>query len=422
MDDLIAYAHRLGTLARDASSSLALLNGKTRSAALVALAGKLRGSVEPILAANARDVADAAESGLDKPMVERLRLDAARIEKMAAAIDQIAQQSDPLGQVIEGHVRPNGLRLEKRRVPLGVVLFIYESRPNVTTDAAALAIRSGNAVILRGGKETIHTNAVLARLIGESLASSGLPAAAVQVIDTPDRALIGHLLKLADKIDVVIPRGGAGLIRTVVRDSSIPVLKHFDGNCHLYIDAATEAMEAQVRAVCVNAKCSYPGGAVCNAVEHLLFHRDAAPRLLAKVCTDLVQQGVQIRGCERTRMFYPAATPIGDDDWTTEYLAFVVGIKVVDTLDEAIEHVNRYGSHHTDGILSNDHAAIERFVARVDSASVMVNASTRFADGGEYGLGAELGISTDKLHARGPMGAADLTTYKWVVTGQGHTR
>lgn len=422
MDDLTALAHRLGTQARDAARALLALSAAERSRALHRLATRLRDAEGEILDGNARDVAAAGEAGLDAPLVERLRLDSRRIAKMADAVEQIAGQPDPIGQTIEGYVRPNGLRLEKRRVPLGVVLFIYESRPNVTTDAAALAIRSANAVILRGGKETLRTNAVLAQVISGTLAESGMPASAVQVVGTPDRALLTHLLRLNDRIDLVVPRGGAGLIRAVVEQSNIPVLKHFDGNCHLYIDASTEHMERQVREVCVNAKTSYPGGAVCNAVEHLLFHRDAAPRLLAKVCQDLADRGVEVRGCERTRTFFPDARPIADDEWRTEYLAFIVGVKVVDTLDEAIDHINRFGSHHTDGILSNDHAAIEQFVHRVDSASVMVNASTRFADGGEYGLGAELGISTDKLHARGPMGAADMTTYKWIVSGSGHCR
>ena len=244
----------------------------------------------------------------------------------------------------------------------------------------------------------------------------------MQLVESTDRALVPHLLKLDKYIDLVIPRGGESLIRAVVKDSTIPVLKHFTGNCHIYIDAATAGMEEQVRDVCVNAKTSYPGGAVCNAVEHLLFHKDAAPRLLAKVCADLAAKGVEIRGDDRARALYPAAKPATPEDWDTEYLSFIVGVKVVDSLDEAVDHINEHGSHHTDAILTADVRAADEFVQRVDTASVMVNASTRFADGGEYGLGAEIGISTDKLHARGPMGAADLTTYKWVVTGDGHVR
>jgi glutamate-5-semialdehyde dehydrogenase len=254
------------------------------------------------------------------------------------------------------------------------------------------------------------------------LKDAGIDPAAVQGVESTDRALVPHLLKLDKYIDLVIPRGGESLIRAVVKDSTIPVLKHFTGNCHVYVDSATEAMEREVRDICLNAKTSYPGGAVCNAVEHLLFHRDAAPRLLAKVCDDLAAKGVEIRGDAQTRQLYPKAKPATPEDWDAEYLSFVVGVKVVDSLDEAVTHINEHGSHHTDAIVTQSARAADEFVKRVDSASVMVNASTRFADGGEYGLGAEIGISTDKLHARGPMGAADLTTYKWVVTGQGHVR
>jgi glutamate-5-semialdehyde dehydrogenase len=302
------------------------------------------------------------------------------------------------------------------------VLFFYESRPNVTSDAAALCIKSGNAIILRGGKESIHSNKAIAAIISRSLEASGLDPATVQLIESTDRALVPPLLKLDKYIDLVIPRGGESLIRAVVKDSTIPVLKHFTGNCHIYVDAATQGMEKQVREICVNAKTSYPGGAVCNAVEKIIFHREAAERLLAKVCQDLADKGVEIRGDERTRALYPKAKLADETDWPLEYLALIVAVKVVDAVDEAIAHINEYGSHHTDAILSESVGSIERFLTGVDSASLMVNASTRFADGGEYGLGAEIGISTDKLHARGPMGASDLTTYKWIVTGQGHCR
>jgi len=337
-------------------------------------------------------------------------------------VAQIAAQVDPVGQIIEGYVRPNGLRIQKVRVPLGVVLFFYESRPNVTSDAAALCLKSGNAVILRGGKEAFHSNQAIVGIVKDALAIAGIDPNAVQFVDSTDRALVPELLKLDRYIDLVIPRGGESLIRAVVKDSTIPVLKHFTGNCHIYIDRATGDMEEQVRRVCVNAKTSYPGGAVCNAVEKLLFHKDAAAKLLAKVCGDLAAKGVEIRGDEQTQTLYPGAIAATDADWPTEYLAFTIAVKVVDSLDEAVDHINQYGSRHTDAILTADVRAAEEFVKRVDSASVMVNASTRFADGGEYGLGAEIGISTDKLHARGPMGAADLTTYKWVVTGDGHVR
>jgi glutamate-5-semialdehyde dehydrogenase len=323
---------------------------------------------------------------------------------------------------LEGYVRPNGLRIEKIRVPLGVVLFFYESRPNVTSDAAALCLKSGNAIILRGGKECLNSNRAIAAIIAASLKSSNIDPAAVQLIESADRALVPLLLKLDKYIDLAIPRGGESLIRAVVADSTIPVLKHFTGNCHIYIDAATDTMEQQVRDICVNAKTSYPGGAVCNAVEKLLFHRAAVERLLPSVCQDLVAKGVEIRGDAATRSLFPSAKLATEEDWHTEYLSFTVAVKVVDTEQQAIDHINEYGSHHTDAILSSDIRAIDQFVKNVDSASIMINASTRFADGGEYGLGAEIGISTDKMHARGPMGANDLTTYKWVVTGNGHVR
>jgi glutamate-5-semialdehyde dehydrogenase len=301
-------------------------------------------------------------------------------------------------------------------------LFFYESRPNVTSDAAALCIKSGNAIILRGGKEAIHSNRAIAGIIADALANAKIDPAAVQLVESTDRTLVPVLLKLDRYIDLVIPRGGESLIRAVVKDSTIPVLKHFTGNCHIYVDAGAETIEKQVRDVCVNAKTSYPGGAVCNAVEKILFHRDVADQLLSKVCADLAAKGVEIRGDERTRALYPPAIPATDADWPLEYLALIVAIKVVDSLDEAVEHINEYGSRHTDAILTTSLASAAEFTRRVDSASVLVNASTRFADGGEYGLGAEIGISTDKLHSRGPMGAADLTSSKWIVTGEGHVR
>lgn len=424
-DDQRAYVEALARGARQASRVLTCVPGAVKVRALHRMAGALRAQRALLLDANSRDVAAAEQAGLGKALVERLRLNDKRIEAMAAGIEQIAAQADPVGQVIEGYVRPNGLRIEKRRVPIGVVLFFYESRPNVTSDAAALCIKSGNAVILRGGKEAVHSNRMIVSVIKDALEcdpSTRELAGAVQFIENTDRALVPIILKLDRYIDLVIPRGGESLIRAVVADSTIPVLKHFTGNCHLYIDAGATAMEEKVRAICVNAKTSYPGGAVCNAVEHLLFHKDAAPALLNKVCQDLAKAGVEIRADERARSLFPGAQPATSDDWATEYLAFIVGVKVVDSIDQAIDHINEYGSHHTDGILSTSIDSINRFVTGVDSASVMVNASTRFADGGEYGLGAEIGISTDKLHARGPMGATDLTTYKWVVSGDGHVR
>jgi len=422
MDDIASYAQSLGKAAHHAAAQLVSLSGETRSGALREIARSIRAQSAKLIAANAHDIEAAHQAGLAPPLVARLKLDEKRIAAMAIGVEQIAAQTDPVGQIIEGYVRPNGLRIQKVRVPLGVVLFFYESRPNVTSDAAALCIKSGNAIILRGGKEAIHSNRAIAAIIAEALANAQIDPAAVQLVESTDRALVPVLLKLDRYIDLVIPRGGESLIRAVVKDSTIPVLKHFTGNCHIYVDAGAQAMEQQVRDVCVNAKTSYPGGAVCNAVEKILFHRDVADRLLPRVCADLTAKGVEIRGDERTQKLYPPATPATDADWPLEYLALIVAIKVVDSLDEAVEHINEYGSRHTDAILTPSLKSAAEFTRRVDSASVLVNASTRFADGGEYGLGAEIGISTDKLHSRGPMGAADLTSSKWIVTGDGHVR
>jgi glutamate-5-semialdehyde dehydrogenase len=416
------YVENLGRSARRAGYHLATLDGGTKTAALLKMAAAIRSNTARLVEENAKDIAAAENAGLARPLIERLKLNDKRVESMAAGVEQIAAQADPVGQTIEGYVRPNGLRIEKRRAPLGVVLFFYESRPNVTSDAAALCLKSGNAVILRGGKEAFHSNRAIARIIAESLKSSEIDPAAVQLVESTDRSLVPQLLKLDRYIDLVIPRGGESLIRAVVKESTIPVLKHFTGNCHIYVDKSAAGMEEDVRGICVNAKTSYPGGAVCNAVEHLLFHKDVAPLLLAGVCQDLADKGVEVRCDERARALFPQSKPTTSEDWDTEYLAFTIGVKVVDSIDAAIEHINAHGSHHTDAILAADARAIDRFARTVDSGSIMINASTRFADGGEYGLGAEIGISTDKLHARGPMGATDLTTYKWIVTGQGHCR
>jgi glutamate-5-semialdehyde dehydrogenase len=422
MEDFGEYVLNLGKAARKASAQLAGLRGEAKTAALRKMAAAIRAGRETLLAANAEDVAAAQKAEMNPALIERLKLNDKRLAGMADGVEQIAAQVDPVGQILEGYVRPNGLRIAKMRVPIGVVLFFYESRPNVTSDAAALCIKSGNAIILRGGKESIHSNLAISKIISKSLADSGIDPRAVQLIESTDRALVAPLLKLDKYIDLVIPRGGENLIRAVVKDSTIPVLKHFTGNCHIYVHSDAGDMEDQVRKICVNAKTGYPGGAVCNAVEKILFHKEVAARLLPKVCQDLAAKGVEIRGDERTRAIYPNAKAAEEADWPLEYLSLIVATKVVDSLDAAIAHINEYGSHHTDAILSNSKPAIEQFVMMVDSASVLVNASTRFADGGEYGLGAEIGISTDKLHARGPMGAMDLTTYKWIVTGDGHVR
>jgi glutamate-5-semialdehyde dehydrogenase len=423
MEDLAGYVQKLGESARRAAGELVTLDGATKIAVMKRIAQAIRDNRQQLLGANAKDVAAAQQNNLAPALVERLKLNDKRINAMADGVEQIAAQVDPVGQTIEGYVRPNGLRIEKRRVPLGVVLFFYESRPNVTSDAAALCLKSGNAVILRGGKEAFHSNKAIVDVIHSVLSpqSSSL-SHAVQLVESTDRALVPMLLKLDKYIDLVIPRGGESLIRAVVKDSTIPVLKHFTGNCHIYVDSEIAGLEEQVREICVNAKTSYPGGAVCNAVEHLLVHESVAKQVVPRVCEDLAAKGVEIVADDRTRKLYNAAKAASAEDWDTEYLSFKIGIKLVASMDEAIDHINAHGSHHTDAILSSSSRNIDLFVKRVDSASVMVNASTRFADGGEYGLGAEIGISTDKLHARGPMGAADLTTYKWIVTGNGHVR
>jgi glutamate-5-semialdehyde dehydrogenase len=420
--DVGLYVREICMAARAAAAPLARAPTALKDACLQALAASLRAHGAQIARANEADLTRARAAGLDAAALDRLTLSPASIEAMAVGVEQIAQLPDPVGAIEQVRPRPSGIEVGRMRVPLGVIGIIYESRPNVTVDAAALCLKSGNAVILRGGKEAFHSNRAIASVVAAGLQEAGIDPAAVQLVESTDRALVPLLLKLDNYIDLVIPRGGESLIRAVARDSTIPVLKHFTGNCHIYVDAATTGIEKQVREVCVNAKTSYPGGAVCNAVEKILFHQDAAPRLLAAVCEDLAATGVEIRGDEKTRQLYPKAAPASESDWPLEYLSLTIAIKVVADIEAAIHHINEYGSHHTDAILSESAAAIDRFVTGVDSASIMVNASTRWADGGEYGLGAEIGISTDKLHARGPMGANDLTTYKWVVTGNGHCR
>ena len=418
--DATAYVKEIATAAQAAAAGLAVSSGAVRNAALAACAKAVRDRAADLQAANAKDLAAAAEASLPEAMIDRLTLTAHRIESMAAALEAIAAQVDPVGRTIAAYNRPNGLRIEKRRVPLGVVAIIYESRPNVTADAAGLCLKSGNAAILRGGKEAIHSNLAVGECLAAGLAEADLPQAAMTVIDKTDRAVVGALATAEGLIDLIVPRGGEGLIRAVVQAATIPVIKHYAGNCHVYVHADAEADMA--RKIVLNAKCQRPG--ICNAAETLLVHADhaAAGGLLSKMIGDLLEAGVELRGDERTVANSPKVKPAEEEDWRTEYLAAILAVKVVDSLDEAIEHINTYGSKHTDAIVTASVAAAEAFVAAVDSSSVMVNASTRFSDGGEYGLGAEVGISTDKLHARGPMGAEDLTTYKWIVTGSGHVR
>lgn len=417
--DLPAYCQRLGEAARRAGLAMAGVSGAQRDAALHAVADALDAASAQVVDANAKDLAAAPGYGLSEAMIDRLRIDAAGVANMAQAVRQIAAQPDPVGQIIEGRVLPNGIRLQKVRVPLGTVLIIFESRPNVTCDAAALCLKSGNAVVLRGGKEALHSNAAIARCVAQGLDAAGLDPAAVQLVNTTDRAAVTELLKLDTLLDVCIPRGGESLIRAVVEQSRIPVIKHYTGNCHVYVDAAADP-DLAVEVV-VNAKTHRTG--VCNAAETVLLHQDTIDSGVAeRIGIALSNKGVQLRADTRSMTVMPGATPATDEDWKAEYLDLICAVRVVDTLDDAAAHINRYGSRHTDAILTQDTAAADRFVQSVDTANVMVNCSTRFSDGQQYGLGAEIGISTDKLHARGPMGAQDLTTYKWVAWGSGQVR
>ncbi|MBI5759034.1 MAG: glutamate-5-semialdehyde dehydrogenase [Planctomycetales bacterium] len=416
--ELALYADRVASAAKGAARALAVATGEHKDRWLRLAAKRLRERATDVLTANARDVAAAPEHGLTAAEIDRLRLDGPRIEAMAAALEQIAMLPDPVGEVIEGHVRPNGLEIHRVRVPLGVVFFIYESRPNVTTDAAAICVKSGNAVILRGGKESLHSNLALHALLRDTLVEAELPPDAVQIVETTDRAAVGHFLRLHEKISVTIPRGGKSLIERVMAEATMPVIKHYDGNCHVYVDRAADLAMAQ--SILINAKCQRPG--VCNAAESLLVHRDVAEAFLTSVGPDLRQRGVELRCCEQSRKLLPGSRPATDDDFRTEFLDLILSVKIVDDLEQAIAHVEEYGSHHTDVIVTNDLTAARRFVAGVDSAAVMVNASTRFNDGGEFGLGAEIGISTDKFHARGPCGLRELTSYKYVVYGNGQVR
>ncbi len=418
MENAETYVKEIASAARSAAAELAVSTTAKRDAALVAAANAIRSGADRIRSENAKDLAEAKKTGLSDAMIDRLTLTDTRIEAMAAGLEAIAAQTDPVGQTISASNRPTGLRVEKRRVPLGVVAIIYESRPNVTADAAGLCIKSGNAVILRGGTEAINSNLAIAECLRAGVLAAGLPESAITVIDKTDRDIVPAMAKAEGLIDLIIPRGGAGLIRAVVDAATIPVIKHYAGNCHVYVHA--DADLAMAEAIVINAKCQRPG--VCNAAETLLVNAAVAGEFLPAIAKKLADAGVEMRGCGKSRKIVPDMKEATEEDWATEYLALTLAVKVVDSLADAVEHINTYGSHHTDAIVTTGLAAADAFVARVDSSSVMVNASTRFSDGGVYGLGAEVGISTDKLHARGPMGAEDLTTYKWIVTGSGHIR
>lgn len=412
---------RTAERAREAARVLSTVSASARTAALGAVATALLANEALLLAANQRDLDEAVAKGMDAAMLDRLALNPARIAGMAAAVREVARQADPVGEVAESSVRPNGLRVSRVRMPLGVIAVIYEARPNVTSDAAALAIRSGNAILLKGGSEAKHANLAIGEVVSEALAAAGLPAGAVQVLAPSDRAELVELLQFDDLIDLVIPRGGEGLIRFVAEHSRIPVIKHYKGVCHLFLDASAP-LEMAV-AIALNGKTSRPS--VCNATETLLVHAAAAERLLPALALALAAKGVTLHCCERSLPLVTGlaiALPATDDDWAAEYLTLDLAVRVVDDLDGALAHIARWGSDHTEAIVTADQEAADRFKREVRSSCVMVNASTRFNDGGELGLGAEIGISTTRLHAYGPMGARELTTLRFVVEGEGQIR
>lgn len=412
------YCLEVAVAAKNAARELLQLDGADKNGWLLESARQLRLRAAAILEANAEDIAAAPEFGLTEAQIDRLRLTEDRIDAIARGLEEVAALPDPIGEVIESHRRPNGLSIQKTRVPLGVVFFIYESRPNVTADAAAICVKSGNAVILRGGKEAAHSSRAIVQVLEEVGGEMGIPSGAVQLVATADREAVGHFLKLDRYIDLAIPRGGEGLIRRVANEARMPVIKHFNGNCHVYVDGSASVDMAL--ALTVNSKCHRYG--VCNAAESLLVHEAIAAVFLPKIAERFAQEGVEIRGDEATCKLVQASVPATEQDFGEEYLAPIISVKVVKDVQEAIDHIARYGSGHTETIVANDYETIAEFTTKVDSSAVMVNASTRFNDGGEFGLGAEIGISTDKFHARGPCGLKELTSYKYVVYGHGQIR
>lgn len=415
--DIKAYMQQLGQQARAASRVIAATSTAEKNTALLAIADALNQNRQQVLAANAVDIKKGQATGLDAALLDRLELTDDRIDGMIEGLQQVATLEDPIGKITELTTRPSGIELGKMRVPLGVVGIIYESRPNVTIDAASLCLKSGNAAILRGGSEAIHSNQAIADCIKQGLKACGLPDTVVQVVETTDRAAVGELITLSEFVDVIVPRGGKGLIERISNDARIPVIKHLDGICHVYIDDRADLDMAFN--IAVNAKTHRYG--VCNAMETLLVAEAVASDILPRLATAYTAEGVELRGCKKTRDII-SCHPATEEDWHTEYLAPILSIKVVSDMDEAMEHIARYSSQHTEAIVTEDKDRARRFMAEVDSSSVMHNASTRFADGFEYGLGAEIGISTDKIHARGPVGLEGLTSQKWVVYGHGEIR
>ncbi|WP_459207614.1 glutamate-5-semialdehyde dehydrogenase [Pseudomonas sp. MLB6B] len=416
-ESVLDYMTRLGRAAREASRVIGRASTAQKNRALQAAAAALDAARDELTAANEQDLAAGRANGLEPALLDRLALTPARIDGMITGLRQVAALPDPVGAIRDMSYRPSGIQVGKMRVPLGVVGIIYESRPNVTIDAASLCLKSGNATILRGGSEAIHSNRAIARCIQRGLADAGLPAAVVQVVETTDRAAVGALISMPDYVDVIVPRGGRSLIERVSREARLPVIKHLDGICHVYVAEHAELAKAQ--RIALNAK-TYRYG-ICGAMETLLVDQRVAQAFLPGMAEALIEKGVELRGCERTRAIVDAQ-PASEADWHTEYLAPILSIRVVDGFDQAVEHINHYGSHHTDAIVTEHQGQARRFITDVDSASVMINAPTCFADGFEYGLGAEIGISTDKLHARGPVGLEGLTCEKYVVIGDGQLR
>ena len=416
--DIKAEVTRVGFEARKAAGILANLSSTIKNEALVKMAERLIEAKDQIMGENTRDLEYAREQGLTSAMIDRLTLSESSIRGMAEGLKQIATLPDPVGEVTGMRKRPNGLIVGKKRIPIGVIGIIYESRPNVTADAAALCLKSGNAVILRGGSEAIHSNLAIARILQEVLKETGIPESAIQIISTTDREAVGEMLKLEECIDLIIPRGGEGLIRAVVEMSRIPVIKHYKGVCHVFVDESADMDMATT--ICLNAKAQRPG--VCNAMETMLVHGGIAGTFLPAVAGKLREAGVVLRGCEKTRSILPDIEAATEADWYEEYLDLILAVRVVETLDEAVAHIEKYGSLHTESIVTTDYANAQRFLSEVNSSTVVVNASTRFSDGFELGLGAEMGISTTKLHAFGPMGLEELTTTKFIIYGDGQIR
>jgi glutamate-5-semialdehyde dehydrogenase len=415
------YMQNLGETARQAARFLSIASTRQKNEALISIAAQLSANEADLLTANAKDMAHGREHVLDLALLDRLELNPERLAQMADGLQQIAALPDPVGEVSDMNYRPSGIQVGKMRVPLGVIGIIYESRPNVTADAAALCLKSGNAVILRGGSEAIHSNLAIAKCISTGLEKASLPTACIQLINTTDRAAVGELITLSEYVDIIIPRGGKGLIERISGEATIPVIKHLDGICHVYIDSQADTQKAID--IAYNAKARRYG--ICGAMETLLVNHSIASRVLPELFKQYLEKGIELRVCQRTLGLFPENTHLKaatDEDWQTEYLAAILSVKIVDDLDEAIAHINNWGSHHTDSIITQDTSTANRFMREVDSSSVMLNASTQFADGFEYGLGAEIGISTDKLHVRGPVGLEGLTCQKYIVIGDGHIR